>query len=92
MSSPALHLVIDARPRGPRGLLATEILLGRPVLGHLVQQALTIASPAGSIAVHAREDEHALLQGLMADRDSDRVRFFTGPPRAGAAILRTDRL
>ncbi len=92
MSSPALHLVIDARPRGPRGLLATEILLGRPVLSHLVEQALTVGSPGGPIAVHAREDEHALLQGLMADHISNRVMFFTGPPRAGAAIMRTDRL
>ena len=92
MSSPAHHLVIDARPRGPRGLLATEVLLGRPVLSHLVEQALTVGSPGGPIAVHAREDEHALLQGLMADHVSNRVMFFTGPPRAGAAIMRTDRL
>lgn len=92
MSSPALHLVIDARPRGPRGLLATEILLGRPVLSHLVEQALTVGSPGGPIAVHAREDEHALLQGLMADHVSNRVMFFMGPPQAGAAIMRTDRL
>jgi len=92
MSSPALHLVIDARPRGPRGLLATEILLGRPVLGHLVEQALKVGSPGDPIAVHAREDEHALLQGLMPDHVSNRVMFFTGPPRAGAAIMRTDRL
>ena len=92
MSSPALHLVIDARPRGPRGLLATEILLGRPVLSHLVEQALTVGSPGGPIAVHAREDEHALLQGLMANHVSNRVMFFMGPPQAGAAIMRTDRL
>ena len=92
MSSPTLHLVIDARPRGPRGLLATEILLGRPVLSHLVEQALTVGSPDGPIAVHAREDEHALLQGLMADHVSNQVMFFMGPPQAGAAIMRTDRL
>jgi len=92
MSAPALHLVIDARPRGPRGLLATEILLGRPVLSHLVEQALTVEPPGDPIAVHAREDEHALLQGLMADHVSNRVMFFTGPPLAGAAIMRTDRL
>ncbi len=92
MSSPALHLVIDARPRGPRGLLATEFLLGRPVLSHLVEQALTVGSPGGPIAVHAREDEHALLQALMADHVSNRVMFFMGPPQAGAAIMRTDRL
>ncbi len=92
MSAPAHDLVIDARPRGPRGLLATEILLGRPVLSHLVEQALKVGSAGGPIAVHAREDEHALLQGLMADHVANRVLFFTGPPRAGAAIMRTDRL
>jgi len=92
MSSPALHLVIDARPRGPRGPLATEILLGRPVLTQLVEQALAVGSLGGPIAVHAREDEHALLHRLMADHVSGRVLFFTGPPQAGAAIMRTDRL
>jgi CDP-alcohol phosphatidyltransferase len=92
MSSSALHLVIDARPRGPRGLLATEILLGRPVLSHLVKQALSLGSPGSPIAVHAREDEHDLLQGLVADHASNQVVFFPGPPQAGAAIMRTDRL
>ena len=92
MSSPALHLVIDARPRGPRGPLATEILLGRPVLSHLVEQAMALGSPGGPIAVHAREDEHPVLQGLVADHVSKNVMFFPGPPQAGAAIMRTDRL
>ncbi len=93
MSSPALHLVIDARPRGPRGLLASELVLGRPVLSHLVEQVIAVASPGDPIAVHAREDEHALLQDLMtAENTSQRVMFFTGPPRADAAIMRTDRL
>ena len=41
MSSPALHLVIDARPRGPRGPLAAEVVLGRPLLSHLLEQALS---------------------------------------------------
>ena len=33
MSARAVHLVIDARPRGPRGPLAAEVVLGRSVLG-----------------------------------------------------------
>ncbi len=44
MTAPAPLLVIDARPRGPRGLLASELLLGRPVLCHLAEQALAIGS------------------------------------------------
>jgi phosphatidylglycerophosphate synthase len=91
MSAPALQLVIDARPRGPRGPMAAEVVLGRPVLGHLLDHATSLASPGQSIAVHAREDEHPLLQGLVAEHGSDRFRLVAGPPQAGAAILRTDR-
>ena len=92
MSSPALHLVIDARPRGPRGPLAAEVVLGRSLLSRLLEQALAVAAPGRMIAVHAREDEHALLIGLVGDALPRRVVFVTGPPQAGAAILRTDRL
>jgi hypothetical protein len=92
MSSPALHLAIDARPRGPRGLLANEMLLGRPVLSHLVEQAFAVGSACSPIAVHARDDDHKLLEGLMADHISNRVILVAGPPRSSAAIMRTDRL
>jgi phosphatidylglycerophosphate synthase len=85
-------LAIDARPRGPHGPLAQESLLGRPVLAHLLEQALLIGSPGEHIAVYAREEEHALLLDLVSERLASRVMFFTGPPPAGAAILRTDRL
>jgi hypothetical protein len=92
MSSPALHLVIDARPRGPRGPLAAEPVMGRPVLSHLLDQALRLASPGQPIVVHAREDEHAALRGLLADDGSGRVLLLAGPPQAGATILRSDRI
>ena len=78
--SPALHLVIDARPRGPRGPLAAEVVLGRPVLSHLLEQARRWRSPGRPIAVHAREDEHALLRGLVG-----RPRLGPGRVRHGAA-------
>jgi phosphatidylglycerophosphate synthase len=42
--------------------------------------------------VHAREDEHPLMEQLISDEPSARASLMTGPPRAGAAILRTDRL
>ena len=83
MSSPALHLVIDARPRGPRGPLAAEIVLGRPLLSRLLEQALTVADPDRTIAVHAREDEHALL-----DRPGERCTALPGDVRHGPAAGR----
>jgi phosphatidylglycerophosphate synthase len=92
MSSPALHLVIDARPRGPTGPLATEVLLGRSLLGRLLEQALSVAPPNQPIAVHAREEEHGLLRGLLSEWAPGRAVLATGPPQAGAAVLRTDRL
>ncbi len=79
-------LVIDARPRGPRGPLAGEIVLGRSVLAHLVEIAVSIET--GSIVVHARVDEHEPLRRLV----SHDVIFRTGPPPENAAILRADRL
>ena len=49
-------LVIDARPRGPRGLLAAESVLGRPVLAHVVEAAARgCGGDRDAIAVHARE-------------------------------------
>ena len=39
MSSRAVHVVIDARPRGPRGLLAAEVVMGRSMLCHLIDLA-----------------------------------------------------
>jgi phosphatidylglycerophosphate synthase len=92
MSSPTLHLVIDARPRGPFGPLATEIVLGRTLLGRLLEQALLVAPPDQPIAVHAREEEHGLLRAVVGEAAPGRAVLATGPPQAGAAILRTDRL
>ena len=60
MSSPALHLVIDARPRGPSGPLATELVLGRTLLGRLLDQALLVAPADQPIAVHAGGRARAL--------------------------------
>ena len=40
MSARAVHLVIDARPRGPHGLLAAEVVLGKSVLGRLFDLAI----------------------------------------------------
>jgi phosphatidylglycerophosphate synthase len=66
--------------------------MGRPVLSHLLDQALKLAERDQTIAVYAREDEHALLQTLLADTEPGRILLLAGPPRAGATILRSDRI
>ena len=86
----ARNLVIDARPRGPNGPLAGERVLGRPLLGHLLD--LVDATTAGPVAIHARVDEHDALRSMVATLGPERARFVTGPPPEDSAILRADRL
>jgi phosphatidylglycerophosphate synthase len=88
MIRPTPRLVIDARPRGPRGPLAGERVLGRPVLAHLLELAGSIGD--GPVAVHARLDEHPGLRAAVVD--PSRLRLVTGPPPENAAVLRSDRL
>ena len=90
MVRPRPHLVIDARPRGSRGPLANEPVLGRPVLDHLLDLAAEFAD--GPVAVHARLDEHDGLRLAVGPRGAGRLNLVTGPPPAHAAILRSDRL
>lgn len=89
-------LVIDARPRGPSGPLAGALVLGRPVLDHLLDLATTIVEDRGEagqpVAIHARLEEHRRLAGLLEGRPSRRFVFLTGSPSEGSAILRADRL
>jgi phosphatidylglycerophosphate synthase len=87
---PAPHLVIDARPRGPRGPLAGELVHGRSVLSHLLDLAEAIGD--GPVVVHARVGEHSRLQEIVAEADPNRVVFASGPPPEDKAVLRTDRL
>src|SRR3954470_6602297 len=90
MPRPNPLVVIDARPGGPHGPLAHELVLGRSVFAHLLDQALTLS--ATPVVVHARLDEHRRLQDLLRERPYERVVFRTGPPPEGSAILRADRL
>ena len=90
MSRPSPSLVIDARPRGPDGPLAGAIVLGRPVLAHLIDLATELGREP--VAVHARADEHGRFRALLAEIPDAPVVFATGPPPEGCAILRTDRL
>jgi phosphatidylglycerophosphate synthase len=92
MSARAVHLVIDARPRGHDGLLAVEVLLGKSVLGRLFDLANENVPASESIVVHARAEEHDRLRALTAGASHRDVVFVTGPPREDATVLRTDRL
>jgi phosphatidylglycerophosphate synthase len=92
MSSRAAHLVIDARPRGPRGPLAAEVVLGRSVLDRLLDLTCKLGRPGEPVVVYAREDEHRRLRELAGGLDRGAVVFELGPPRADAAVLRTDRI
>jgi CDP-alcohol phosphatidyltransferase len=92
MSARAVHLVIDARPRGPHGPLAAEMVLGKSVLHHLLDLAVEHVPPGKAVVVHARGDEHDHLRELAFGFWAGGVEFVNGPPRADAAILRTDRL
>lgn len=83
------ELVIDARPRGLQGPLASELVLGRPVLAHLVD--LVGALGARSVAIHARVDDHARYRSLVDEDHAVSVVFATGPTPEGSAVLRTDR-
>jgi hypothetical protein len=83
-------LVIDARPRGPcGGPLAVEPVLGRPLLSRLIEVGARL--DAAAITVHARRDEQDALRSLAAGAPLP-LSFATGPPPAGAFVLRADRL
>lgn len=92
MSSPTLDLVIDARPRGPHGLLAAEVVLGRSVLARLIDQVIEIAGPGRTISVLARDDDHDELESLLADAGKERIALRSETLAAEALVLRTDRL
>jgi phosphatidylglycerophosphate synthase len=91
MSSRAVHVVIDARPRGPRGLLAAEVVLGRSMLCHLIDLAALALGPREPITIHAPEYEHRELRALAGRSPGRSVLFVSGPPQDDGAVLRTDR-
>jgi phosphatidylglycerophosphate synthase len=91
MSARATHLVIDARPRGMRGPLAAEVVLGKSMLDHLLEVADELAPPTEPVVIHAREEEHGRLRELAGRSARRGVQFVCGPPRADAIVLRTDR-
>jgi phosphatidylglycerophosphate synthase len=87
----ASRLAINARPRGPRGPLACEVILGRSVLARLVDQIAALA-PGQAIAIYALESEQPLLERLVSGPHAGRLEFVADQPRPGSLILRADRL
>ena len=87
-------LMIDARPRGNHGPLATELIGGRPILVRLVELARLAGErdEADAVCVHARAEEHARLASLFDEFERPRLTFVTGPPPENAPILRTNRV
>jgi phosphatidylglycerophosphate synthase len=91
MGARAIPLVIDARPQGAFGPLAAEQVLGRSVLGHLMDLAAQIVAPNEPVIVHARTQDQQKLCEISDFVHRREVVLDCGPPRPDAAILRTDR-
>ena len=92
MSARAFHLVIDARPRGRAGLLAAEVVLGKSVLDHLLE--LADRARAARVSRWSSTRARTSTRGCAswpAARCAAACSFVCGPPRADAAVLRTDR-
>jgi phosphatidylglycerophosphate synthase len=92
MSARAQHLVIDARPRGPHGLLAFEVVLGKTVLSRLFELATENAPASEPIVVHISAADEERLRALWDTASYPDAAFVNGPPRADVSVLRTDRL
>ncbi len=90
MSRSAPVLIIDARPRGPSGLLAAEPILGQPVLAQLVE--LSAGLGPGRVVIHARPEDHSRLHALIPQRPDVGCDFAPGPPPESGFVLRTDRV
>jgi phosphatidylglycerophosphate synthase len=60
------------------------------MLCHLIDLAAQVSRPSEPIVIHASEYEHRELRALAGRGLQQGVLFVTGPPRADAAVLRTD--
>lgn len=92
MTAETFNLVIDARPSGPRGLLAAEVVLGRSLLARLIDQGLAAVGPGRRIAVVADRGRISDVKDLLSSADLDRVALVESEPADNSAVLRTDRL
>lgn len=81
---------IDARPRGPEGPLAAHILMGRPVLAHLIDAVPT--APEARIVVDAAAEDAERLASLVPVSKRSLVSFRIKGPETVEPLLRADRL
>jgi phosphatidylglycerophosphate synthase len=82
---------IDARPHGPDGPLAAHVVLGRPVLAHLLEAAGTTGA-AGPVEVFVRPGDEEGLSEIAACRGPCPAAVRTGDPHPSRPLLRADRL
>jgi hypothetical protein len=61
------------------------------VFSHVLDVAAELTPPGQPVVIHARPEDHASLRELAGQPCARPLTFQTGPPRADAAILRTDR-
>jgi phosphatidylglycerophosphate synthase len=82
---------IDARPMGPNGLLATHLVLGRPMLQHAIEVAER-AAPGVRIILHADAKSVPALAHLVPEPTRSRVSIWISPPEGDSPAIRTDFL
>lgn len=89
MTTPRRRLVIDARPRGPRGAFAVERLGsgGQSVIDHLISVVHDVSGQSGPVPVLAEPE----VRAEFADRHGPTIDFVETLP-SDALVLRTDRL
>jgi phosphatidylglycerophosphate synthase len=86
------HLVIDARPRGPRGAIACEVVEGRSLLERVLDLAVALSrSSSEPIEVVVQAEDETKLRPTIEGHASGRFLVASTVPE-GAAVLRTDRL
>ncbi len=91
-STSHLRVVIDARPQNADGLLAAEMVLGKSLLKHTLDQAFNLVNPKSRIVILADEEHLPDIRRLLHDCPRESVELMTSPPSSADLILRTDRL
>jgi len=91
-SSPQNRVVVDARPRSDRGLIASEMVLGMSAFQHTLEQANRLRRGDEPILVVTDQKEPVPIPGLQELLSADQIELETSVPSSNAFILRTDRL
>jgi hypothetical protein len=92
ISTPERRVVIDARPRSARGLFAGEMVLGKSLLSHTIENSLSVGSGGSPIVVLVDEVDRFEVDRLLGGHRSGRFELADSLAPSDALILRTDRL